>query len=157
MNIFDKIIEWVAGANVASVAYRPKAAYTGTLPKGVVRKGTKGADAKSVQRFLNWCIKAGLAVDGMVGAKTVKAIKKFQKQYGLKTDGMFGAKSKAKAKELIKQYKSTATTQGAKPAASTTKRTPQDKICAYAEMIADSKEFKYVKWKGSDKNQKGLD
>lgn len=89
--------------------YKPTSAYTGSLPKGTVVKGTKGADAKAVQTFLNWCINAGLKADGVIGSKSVNAIKAFQKQYGLKQDGKFGSKSKAKAQSIIKQYAPTPT------------------------------------------------
>ena len=154
MSIFKKIIEYVAGAEMSSATYKPTKAYTGTLPKGVVRKGSEGSDVKAVQSFLNWIIKAGLTVDGVAGKKTIAAIKKFQKRYGLKVDGIFGTKSKAKAQALIKQYKpkaesaSSATTK----TETTTTRTPQDKICAWAEMVANNGIFHYVRWKSSDKN-----
>lgn len=90
---------------VTATAYRPTTEYKGSLPKKSVKKGSKGSDAKAVQTFLNWCINAKLKVDGSCGAKTVHAIKVFQKTYGLKTDGHFGPKSKAKANEIIKKHK----------------------------------------------------
>ena len=91
----------VGGAEVAGASYTPSTPYTGGLPTKVVKKGSKGTNVKKVQKFLNWCIKAGLKVDGACGDKTVKAIKKFQKQYGLKADGVFGSKSRAKAKKIV--------------------------------------------------------
>lgn len=105
MGILDKILNYISGAETSSAAYKPTTPYTGTLPKGLVKNGTKGADAKAVQTFLNWCMKSGLAVDGIVGAKTVAAIKKYQKQYGLAVDGIFGAKSLAKAKSIVDAHK----------------------------------------------------
>ena len=86
-------------------AYTPTTAYTGKLPSKTVKKGSKGSDVKAVQSFLNWCIKAGLTVDGKCGTKTVNAIKKFQKQNGLKVDGAFGSKSLAKAKAIVNAHK----------------------------------------------------
>lgn len=76
--------------------------YTGSFPKGSVKEGTTGADTKAVQEFLNWAIGAKLKVDGVCGAKTISAIKKFQKRYKIKSNGLFGKKSKAIAKHLIK-------------------------------------------------------
>ena len=96
MGIIDKLKSYVNGANIASASYTPKAEYKGTLPKSVVRNGSKGTDVKAVQTFLNWGIGAGLNVDGICGTKTVAAIKAFQKQSGITADGIFGANTKAK-------------------------------------------------------------
>ena len=76
--------------------------YKCSLPTSAVKKGSKGESTKAVQTFLNWCMGAGLATDGVCGAKTVSAIKKYQVRYGLKKDGVFGTKSKSMAKYLIK-------------------------------------------------------
>lgn len=89
---------------VSATDYRPTTPYTGTLPTKTVKDGTKGEDTKACQTFLNWCINAGLKVDGSAGAKTVKAIKVFQKTYGLGVDGSFGKKSREKAQEIIKAH-----------------------------------------------------
>ena len=104
MGILDKIKNFVSGAEVASAAYKPTTPYTGGLPSGKVKRGSKGTDVKHVQKFLNWCIKAGLSVDGSCGKHTVAAIKKYQKQYKLKVDGVFGSQSKKKAKSIIAKY-----------------------------------------------------
>ena len=84
--------------------YEPTTAYTGGLPTGTVKKGSKGDDVKMLQKFLNWCLNAKLDVDGVAGDKTVSAIKKFQSQYGLEADGIFGANSKAKAQAIVKAH-----------------------------------------------------
>ena len=104
MGIFDRLIDILNGAEVASASYKPSKPYTGKLPNKVVRRGSKGGDVKAVQTFLNWCIGSKLKESGLCGKGTVKQIKKYQKKYGLKTDGIFGAKSKAKAKKIIEQY-----------------------------------------------------
>lgn len=96
MGIFDKIKNFISGAEITSAAYK------GSLPTGTVKKGSKGENVKRVQRFLNWCINAKLKVDGICGAKTVSAIKKFQKKYKLKVDGVFGTKCRRKMQALIK-------------------------------------------------------
>ena len=100
--IFENICEALASSPAA--AYVPSTAYTGGLPNKVVKKGSKGTNVKHLQKFLNWCIHAGLKVDGSCGSKTVSAIKKFQKQYGLKQDGVFGSKCRAKARSIINSH-----------------------------------------------------
>lgn len=104
MTIQD-ILDMISSTPVQSAAYTPSLPYNGKLPKGVVKKGTKGSDAKAVQKFLNWSIHAGLKVDGTVGKKTVRAIKSFQKTHGLKADGVFGKATKAKAQKVIESFK----------------------------------------------------
>lgn len=103
----SKVYEAICEAllNSQAAAYTPNTPYTGGLPAKTVKKGIKGTDVKHLQNFLNWCIKAGLKVDGACGSKTVAAIKKFQKQYGLKQDGAFGSKSRAKAQSIINAHK----------------------------------------------------
>lgn len=83
-----------------------KKEYTGTFPalgkKGYISKGDKGVQVARLQKFLNWCINAGLSVDQDFGTKTEKAVKNYQKKYGLKVDGFFGDKSLKKAKTIKK-------------------------------------------------------
>lgn len=104
MGILNKIIEYVNGAQVESASYKPTTPYTGGLPSGKVKRGSKGTDVKHVQTFLNWCIKAGLKVDGKAGSHTISAVKRWQKQYKIKVDGVFGSQSKRKAKSIIAKY-----------------------------------------------------
>lgn len=101
--IFENIAE--AFATSAAAAYTPTTPYTGGLPSKTVKKGSHGTDVKHLQKFLNWCMKSGLKVDGSFGSKTKTAVKKFQKQYGLKQDGVFGSKSRAKAKAIVNAHK----------------------------------------------------
>ena len=101
--IFESICE--ALLNSQAVAYTPSKAYTGGLPSKTLKKGSKGTDVKHLQTFLNWCINAGLKVDGSYGSKTKAAVKRFQKQYKLKQDGIFGPKSKAKALSIVNAHK----------------------------------------------------
>ena len=88
--------------------YVPSTPYTGSLPSGTVKKGSKGSNVKAVQTFLNWCINAGLSVDGKCGDNTKAAIVKWQKQYkdayGLKADGVFGSGSLKAAKKIVAKY-----------------------------------------------------
>ena len=110
------IVERV-GAQVKSptaTSYRPKTEYKGKLPKGTVKKGKEGDDVKALQTFLNWCIGAGLTVDGVAGDKTIFAIKVFQKTYKLVVDGIFGKASRTKAKSIVKAHKVTKSTPSVK-------------------------------------------
>lgn len=83
-----------------------KKIYSGTFPKvpdrGYFKNGDKGTQAKYLQKFLNWYGNYGLTVDGIIGDKTMSAVKKFQKAEGLTADGLFGSKSLAKAKAVKK-------------------------------------------------------
>ena len=135
----------------AKALYTPTKAYTGKLPSKTVKKGSKGADVKAVQTFLNWCLGIKLAVDGKCGSKTTSAIKKYQKQYKLKVDGIFGSQSKKKAQEIIKAH-------APKPAP-TPKPTPTvtnaDKIVAKAKEYAwayGTASSKYSYSKGAPKS-----
>ena len=105
MRVLDRIIGYVNSKHLASTAYKPSTPYTGKLPTKTVKRGSKGTNVKRVQRFLNWCIEAGLKVDGSCGKNTVKAIKKYQKRYKLKVDGVFGSQSRAKAKKIVNAHK----------------------------------------------------
>lgn len=79
-----------------------KKAYSGTFPKGTLRKGSKGTEVKNLQKFLNWYGNYALEIDGSFGSATEKAVKAFQKANGLTVDGIFGTKSLAKAKSIKK-------------------------------------------------------
>lgn len=94
---------WVAW--LPSTVTTPKK-YSGTFPtlpkKGHLTKGDKGTQVKNLQKFLNWYGNYGLKVDGIIGEKTISAVKKFQKAEKLSADGLFGAKSLTKAKAVKK-------------------------------------------------------
>ena len=129
--ISGKFIRGFVAPKYATKAYTPTTPYTGKLPTKTVKKGSKGSNVKAVQTFLNWCIKAGLKVDGECGTKTVNAIKKWQKQYKLTADGKFGSKSRAKAKAIVNAHKP-------KPAPTPTPSTPSTatKILNKAKALA---------------------
>lgn len=75
-----------------------KGTYTGVIPTPTIKKGSKGDKVKSLQKFLNWYGNYKLSVDGICGAKTVSAIKAFQKAEKITADGIYGKNSQAKAK-----------------------------------------------------------
>ena len=62
-----------------------------TLP--ILRKGSTGDDVKYLQDTLNYIYGPDLKVDGVFGAKTEAAIKKFQGESGLVADGIVGEKT----------------------------------------------------------------
>ena len=59
----------------------------------VLKQGSRGANVKTMQQKLkNWGYYKG-AVDGIFGAKTKEAVKYFQRKNGLTADGIVGAKT----------------------------------------------------------------
>lgn len=94
------IVKGITGKDVATTI--TKKAYAGTFPKETLKKGSKGTQVKNLQKFLNWYGSYKLEVDGVFGANTYNAVKKFQKANGLTVDGIFGTKSLVKAKSIKK-------------------------------------------------------
>lgn len=58
-----------------------------------MRRGSQGSLVKKLQETLNTKINAGLNIDGIFGAKTEKAVEKFQAENGLAPDGVVGQKT----------------------------------------------------------------
>jgi N-acetylmuramoyl-L-alanine amidase len=87
---------------VADVIVPKAMTYSGSFPvlpsRGYLKKGDKGDQVKRLQNFLNWYGGYKLSVDGEFGAKTLSAVKKFQKSEGLTVDGKFGNASLKRAK-----------------------------------------------------------
>lgn len=150
MAVINNIKKAVTDAQIQSAAIYPTAPYKGTLPTANIKKGNQGKQVKALQTFLNWCIKAGLSVDGACGPKTVSAIKKFQKQYKLKVDGVFGPQSRAKAKAIVKKYAPKTTTTTVKK--TTTKPIIWvDNANKWAKVKAANNSWHYVKWSSNSK------
>lgn len=85
-----------------AIGERPKTSSSiPVYPTANLRKGSVGAQVKSLQKCMNKLIKANLAVDGSFGNATEKAVKKFQKKYKLEVDGICGPKTRAKIKSLL--------------------------------------------------------
>lgn len=80
--------------------------YAGQLPKlparGWFQRGDRGQDVVKLQAFLNWAVDYNLDLDGILGAKTSRAILAYQGEYGLAMDGGFGKDCLSKAKEIRK-------------------------------------------------------
>lgn len=83
-----------------------KSGYSKEFPKlptrGYFKKGDKGTEVKKLQSFLNWSLDIKLSVDGIIGNKTINAVKDFQKLVKITRDGKFGKTSLKKAKEFKK-------------------------------------------------------
>ena len=79
---------------------------TSSVAKSTLRKGSKGAEVKKLQKNLNALghkDSSGkkLALDSSFGAKTQYALKRFQKKHKLQIDGVYGPKSYAAMKKAI--------------------------------------------------------
>lgn len=75
------------------IAYMPKPSLP-TLPKkGYFTKGDEGKEVKKLQECLNYLGYDCGEADGILGDKTMKAIKKFKKKYGMGVPKKFGKKS----------------------------------------------------------------
>ena len=113
---------------------KPTGKYSGTIPSGTLKKGSKGSKVKQLQAFLNWYHSAWkLTTDGEFGPKTANAVIIFQLTEGLTTDGVYGPKSYAKAKT----YKAAAkpTTTAPKPAAKPAAPKPAAKVTNAQKLI----------------------
>jgi hypothetical protein len=62
---------------------------------------SKGSAVKELQKFLNKEFNLNLAVDGILGLKTITLVKKWQKMHGLVADGIVGVKTKMKMKQVF--------------------------------------------------------
>ena len=103
LNSVAKVVTPVPVA-AAAPSYKPSTPFKGTLPKVTVKYGSKGRNVKRLQNFLNWCIGTHFEHTGVCGKKTVKGIKKFERQYGLEEDGVFGKQCRKKAKKIVDKY-----------------------------------------------------
>ena len=70
------------------------------IAKPTVKMGTRGANAKLLQRNLNAC-GYRLEEDGIFGKLSTQALKEWQAVNGLVVDGIYGKKSEAKMKALL--------------------------------------------------------
>ncbi|MFA5095412.1 MAG: peptidoglycan-binding domain-containing protein [Candidatus Paceibacterota bacterium] len=68
-----------------------------------LRNGSRGEVVKDLQRFLNIQLNLNLVIDGILGPKTLTAIKIWQQANGLAVDGLVGPKTKEKMYAIIIQ------------------------------------------------------
>lgn len=110
---------------------KPTGKYSGTIPTGTLKKGSKGTKVKQLQQFLNWYgIKC--TCDGKFGDKTKQAVKLFQKTEGITQDGVYGSHSYSKAKA----YKASAPKPAPKPTPAPAKTTGAQKLLKKADELA---------------------
>lgn len=98
----DKIRKSRSAAQPVKAKPKPTTASTTkvtTATVGLMKKGDKGNDVKSLQRDLNRIFPAykatPLDVDGDFGPSTEDAVQEFQSRTGLKADGVIGEKTRA--------------------------------------------------------------
>ncbi|MDE7400503.1 MAG: spore cortex-lytic enzyme [Clostridia bacterium] len=107
----------------------------------VLRQGSKGGEVKEVQRRLKqWGYYDG-SIDGIYGAKTVEAVKKFQRKNGLTADGIAG-KSTYEALGMNDSAKALEGNKGNSNSGSSSSYTNSDLYllakCIYAEARGES-------------------
>jgi len=90
-----EVIAKVKGGNVSEIKVEVE------VESNIVKLGSKGEAVIDVQAKLTSLGFDCGTVDGIAGAKTVAAIKAFQKANGLSVDGIAGTKTLAKLAELI--------------------------------------------------------
>ncbi len=78
-----------AAGTAPSLADRPDVSSGGTKAEVTLKKGDRGPAVAAVQRRL------GLGPDGVFGALTHRAVKRFQRRRGLAVDGIVGAVTRA--------------------------------------------------------------
>lgn len=94
---YQSQINWIVRPKYEAETVARK--FGGIIAKPVLKKGSKGAEVKKLQSFLNWYGGYGLKVDGDFGNLTEQAVKKFQKKEGITSDGIYGNNSYAKARK----------------------------------------------------------
>lgn len=73
------------------------------VTRNYLKSGDSGNEIKKLQAYLNWYDpKNKLAVDGIFGSATEKAVEAMQKALGLTADGLVGAKTIAEMKKVKK-------------------------------------------------------
>ena len=147
----NSVAKVVAPSPVAASAapYKPSTPFKGTLPKVTVKYGSKGRNVKRVKHFLNWCIGTDFNIhNGKCGAKTVKAIRRFQKRYKLEVDGVFGKQCRRKAKQIVDKYakKYAPTPQPTKPSETVTEQSIVEKVIEACKVQADWMKNYTYKW-----------
>mgnify|MGYP002522905149 CR=1 FL=1 len=92
-------LNWI---NRTEMVPHPVATYHGTLPvlphRGWLTSGDKGEQVKRLQQFLNWYGAYGLDVDGIVGRKTIDAVRQYEGREKLRVDGAFGSECLKRAR-----------------------------------------------------------
>lgn len=95
-----RLLSIMRDGKVVGKAAKPSVKYP--LPSGVLRRGSKGSAVKQLQRALNAAnFKVG-AVDGIYGAKTEDAVRRFQSVYdAYNVDGVYGNRTRDRLNKII--------------------------------------------------------
>lgn len=93
-------MNWLYGG----IEPKPVSTYHGNLPKlpyrGWFTSGDRGTEVKRLQMFLNWYGRYGLEVDGIVGRKTIEAVRMYEGREKLRVDGCFGKQCLDRARKV---------------------------------------------------------
>lgn len=82
--------KWLHWFKIPSIIYPEAAApTTEILGEAPLKNGSKGNAVKELQKNLNTLLNCKLDIDGIFGAKTEAALKKFQEAYNLEVTGIY--------------------------------------------------------------------
>ena len=94
---YDLTVDGIVGSKTWAILDTIDAGEHDKNVRPTVRRGSTGEDVKDLQKILNLTVaNPKLVVDGIFGAKTEEAVKKFQTEYGLVVDGIVGQATWAK-------------------------------------------------------------
>ena len=151
---YQSQINWIVRPKYDSDVKKPSGKYSGVIPTATIRKGDSGTNVKHLQEFLNWYGVRKGDCNGVFGATTEAAQKKYQKAEGIKQTGVFGKTSQ----EHAEKYKSNGKYTGEWP----------DWVSLSGDIIAQTAKelawplgtkpsrYKYPKGKPTDKFYKAL-
>lgn len=135
----------------------PAGAYPGAFPAKTIKKGSKGADVKNWQKFLQWMgySLAPDGADGDFGENTEKYTKAAQKKFGFTgkdVDGIVGPMTRKAAKAYRKAAATTASKKEPEKSEAEKKRASViDSMCEWAKKTAASGKYGYKKWTDKEK------
>lgn len=84
---------WAKGDNITEEPSEPAQTNSGTKVYPTLRRGDRSEYVRAWQTFLNLNGYGCGIADGIFGAKTLKAVKAWQRAHGLKVDGIIGPKT----------------------------------------------------------------
>lgn len=84
---------WAKGENITEEPSEPAQTNSGTKVYPTLRRGNRSEYVRAWQTFLNLNGYGCGIADGIFGAKTLKAVKAWQRAHGLKADGIIGPKT----------------------------------------------------------------
>ena len=97
---YGLIVDGIVGPKTWAIVDTIETDENDTNVRPTLRRGSTGEDVVYLQRRLNGIGFGHLVVDGIFGAATEEAVKKFQEQYGLTVDGIVGIQTWAKLETI---------------------------------------------------------